>query len=390
MYVLNNAVEKLSDKRNEAAAEEGTPDTERGRKKSRVPQWPASTRDSRETAPSMRVTSRKVANEDASLGPRELWRGLSNVKPHPKFWSHGGLILSPMSTSVERKVALEYALKEGTNALILRLEIPRFGGSGAPLEWVSCYPDEAEYLYPPLCMLNEPKRSKLVMRHGSSKFTIACVEPRIMKMHESGATSSYKERDQPLQQGQLIDINQDKVPDLKAVSYARKEAGSQTAASPFISHAIGYPSSASPVSPAAQKSDSASASDGVPPANVASPSSDAAPALSVASSADVSASHALATQPAPRSHGRTVSFAQPPPVSVPEEKRATSIAPMELLRAADDGGGRSRKVSFQHVARLVTVFASSMKARGEVDDGGSDNGDKLFYGLVADDDAAYV
>ena len=37
MYVLNNAVEKLSDKRNEAAAEEGTPDTERGAKSLECP-----------------------------------------------------------------------------------------------------------------------------------------------------------------------------------------------------------------------------------------------------------------------------------------------------------------------------------------------------------------
>ena len=47
---------------------------------------------------------------------------------------------------------------------------------GSPLEWLSAFPHEKEYLYPPLSYLKPIRKEPVVMKIGSSTFQIVEVK----------------------------------------------------------------------------------------------------------------------------------------------------------------------------------------------------------------------
>ena len=88
-----------------------------------------------------------------------LWRGMKNVHASNHFILRGGAELAPMSTTSEFQVAVEYGTcREGS--LLLKIIVPTALQHGANLAWLSCFPGEAEVLYPPLTFLKSLKRKQ--------------------------------------------------------------------------------------------------------------------------------------------------------------------------------------------------------------------------------------
>jgi hypothetical protein len=61
----------------------------------------------------------------------------------------GGIELGFMSTTTDRKVALEYAKSEDTPSVVFEMQMGMID-RGAPLQWCSQFPSEAEILFAPL------------------------------------------------------------------------------------------------------------------------------------------------------------------------------------------------------------------------------------------------
>jgi hypothetical protein len=100
-----------------------------------------------------------------------LWRGLANMSMDmDTFMAEGGTELAPMSTSASQEVAVKYAGKD--SPLILRYKT-RGLTRGVCLKWLSVYPKEEEYLYPPGTFLTF---SEVSTEKG---VTMVTVEPQI-------------------------------------------------------------------------------------------------------------------------------------------------------------------------------------------------------------------
>ena len=92
------------------------------------------------------LLGRDRETKDATL---ELWRGNYGLVLDDEFRKHGGTQVSPMSTSDDVQVALNYS-KEHKNRVIFKIVTHGFMEQGAPIRWLSAFPGESEYLYPPL------------------------------------------------------------------------------------------------------------------------------------------------------------------------------------------------------------------------------------------------
>jgi len=69
--------------------------------------------------------------------------------------ARGGIELAMMSCTTNKDVALEYARRregKGQAAVVFEME-QGFVDRGADLSWLSIYPEEAEFLFPPLTAL---------------------------------------------------------------------------------------------------------------------------------------------------------------------------------------------------------------------------------------------
>ena len=120
----------------------------------------------------------QAANSDNHLQEFDLYRGMSNVEIESDFLSKGGTELAPMSTTEKMAIAIKFS-SEGTHAVLLRVRTTGFMNLGAQLGWLSVYPFEVEYLYPPATFL-KPLRSKpYVFKIGSVTFHVADVEPQL-------------------------------------------------------------------------------------------------------------------------------------------------------------------------------------------------------------------
>ena len=95
------------------------------------------------------LLGRDRETKDATL---ELWRGNYGLVLDDEFRKHGGTQVSPMSTSDDVQVALNYS-KEHKNRVIFKIVTHGFMEQGAPIRWLSAFPGESEYLYPPLTYL---------------------------------------------------------------------------------------------------------------------------------------------------------------------------------------------------------------------------------------------
>ena len=114
---------------------------------------------------------------------RILWRGLRGLKPNADFFDKGGCELGAMSTTEDLGIAIRYALDGvvGTHAtphsaLLLRFNVDDFSKDGADIQWLSAFPHEREYLYPPLTRLMKPQ-PPVTVRYGSTIFQIINTVP---------------------------------------------------------------------------------------------------------------------------------------------------------------------------------------------------------------------
>jgi len=91
-----------------------------------------------------------LKNNRHNMGGRRLYRGLRNVAVPENFLEYGGTERAPMSSSSDRDVALKFALSgDAVSSLLLTIEADNFMCCGADLNFVSVFPVEAEFLYPP-------------------------------------------------------------------------------------------------------------------------------------------------------------------------------------------------------------------------------------------------
>eukprot|EP00965_Chrysotila_dentata_P087151 2876950-Pleurochrysis_carterae.AAC.1 len=121
------------------------------------------------------------ANEETAIGSDgPLWRGLADVSVDTrKFSEEGGTEYAPFSTTSDYMVALHYS--SGPNAekrLLFQVSTSSFIDRGASLQYLSAFPDEAEFLYPPLTYL-KPTGKQEVMQVGSIEYTVIEVIPHI-------------------------------------------------------------------------------------------------------------------------------------------------------------------------------------------------------------------
>ena len=77
-----------------------------------------------------------------------LYRGMKGLQIQPEFLSEGGTELAPMSTTASLKVAMQYSASE--KALLLRIRTKNFMVRGPTISFLSAFPDEDEFLFPPL------------------------------------------------------------------------------------------------------------------------------------------------------------------------------------------------------------------------------------------------
>ena len=95
------------------------------------------------------LLGRDRETKDATV---ELWRGCSGMVLDDGFREHGGTDVSPCSTSDDVQVALNYS-KEDDQRVIFKIITHGFMERGAPLQWLSAFPGESEFTYPPLTYL---------------------------------------------------------------------------------------------------------------------------------------------------------------------------------------------------------------------------------------------
>ena len=80
-----------------------------------------------------------------------LWRGMRDMTVDQKFLLHGGTELACMSTSSDLRVVADYA--SSSTPLLFRIQVDSPMELGAEVSWVSLYPGESEWLYPPLSFI---------------------------------------------------------------------------------------------------------------------------------------------------------------------------------------------------------------------------------------------
>ncbi len=88
--------------------------------------------------------------------PLTLWRGMRNRKVTESFLFEGGTELAFMSTTTDLKVAVLYSLSQ--HSLLFKIVARNFLSTGADLDWLSAFPNEAEMVYPPLTYLEPTGR----------------------------------------------------------------------------------------------------------------------------------------------------------------------------------------------------------------------------------------
>ncbi len=98
------------------------------------------------------VKKLRASKSDAD-STKILWRGLSNVSLTDDF--KGGTEDAFMSTSSNFKVALQYSIKSGmSDNILFRIVTANNNQRGAEIQWLSMFPAESEFLYPPFTYLH--------------------------------------------------------------------------------------------------------------------------------------------------------------------------------------------------------------------------------------------
>jgi len=123
----------------------------------------------------------------------DLWRGMRNLAAADGFCKLGGSEPALMSTTSDLSIALRYGLS--ASSLLFKIHTTSFMTRGADISFLSAFPAECEYLYPPLTYLHPSGRASEVTftaaelgvegaadlsdSDGTVRFTIIEVEPQM-------------------------------------------------------------------------------------------------------------------------------------------------------------------------------------------------------------------
>ena len=91
--------------------------------------------------------------DDVSI---DLWRGMKDVvvESSSEFQANGGSEFAPMSTTSNLDVAVAYGMSQ--RSLLFKITSKNFMARGADISYLSCFPGEQEYLFPPLTFVRAP------------------------------------------------------------------------------------------------------------------------------------------------------------------------------------------------------------------------------------------
>ena len=117
-----------------------------------------------------------AASSRASNTRVALCRGMAGMRVQENFLQQGkgGTELAPMSTTSSLKVAMQYSAAQ--NALLLRLRTSNFMVRGPNISFLSAFPAEEEFLFPPLTYL-APTGQTQTLRVDDATFTVIDVHP---------------------------------------------------------------------------------------------------------------------------------------------------------------------------------------------------------------------
>jgi hypothetical protein len=99
----------------------------------------------------MRAVEAPEVNEHGKNINKTLWRGLRDMSIADEFKTKGGTELGCMSTTSDIKIAKMYA--SSRNPLLLQINTTNFLNCGVDISFLSMFPLEQEFLYPPLTYL---------------------------------------------------------------------------------------------------------------------------------------------------------------------------------------------------------------------------------------------
>ena len=124
------------------------------------------------------------ANAKGASEPRDFWRGVRNVELPATFRADGGTEFAPMSTSSDINVALQYS-STAEKRLIFKVATTSFMDRGADLQFLSAFPGEIEFLYPPLTFLQPTGAEEIIKIYGAMdgakpvEYTVIEVTPKM-------------------------------------------------------------------------------------------------------------------------------------------------------------------------------------------------------------------
>ena len=106
-----------------------------------------------------------------------LYRGMKDVTAPADFMAQGGTELAPMSTTSDLSVAMRYSAS--STSVLLRLITESFMQRGPDICFLSAFPGEAEFLFPPLTYLEPTGDVETVTVEGGLAYEVIDVRPRI-------------------------------------------------------------------------------------------------------------------------------------------------------------------------------------------------------------------
>ena len=105
-----------------------------------------------------------------------LWRGLRNTNVTDPFSQIGGTEMAFMSTTTNISIAVSHAMSP--DSLLFMVKVDSFMSIGADIDWLSTFPGEGEFLFPPLTYLKPTGRvaSDISIKKGREVFNFTVVE----------------------------------------------------------------------------------------------------------------------------------------------------------------------------------------------------------------------
>ena len=112
----------------------------------------------------------------------DFWRGSRNLSLPESFRTDGGTEYAPLSTSANLQVALNYSSSNdrvfAKERLLFKVATAGFMDRGANLKYLSAFPNEEEFLYPPFTYLQPTGREEAFEAAGGINYTVVEVVPK--------------------------------------------------------------------------------------------------------------------------------------------------------------------------------------------------------------------